>query len=747
MSVSQCVKVIINNPSRQVDKSFYYIANGALIGDHVLVPFGKGNKLTDGVVIGVGEAEYTDKLKTVYSVKGKILDENRISLLSWLREKYVCTYYDCLRVILPPGAMTAKNGAYEGFGNKKINFAYFTADEETFDSEMSVLELKAPAQARVMDILSQVKEMPVVYLTEMAQTTAATVKALEKKGFLKTEAKAVERNPFKEKTYEKKSDLKPNAQQKEVIDYTTAAMKENRYEGILLRGVTGSGKTEVYLQAVREAINMGKRAIILVPEISLTPQMSQRFLSRFGERVAIFHSGLSMGERFDAWDKINKNEIDVVVGARSAVFMPVDNIGIIVVDEEHEASYKSDMSPKYDAREVAEFICRRNNAILMLASATPSVKSAYKALNGEYTLKQMKNRYNSVNLPQVDIVDMRLELSKGNRSFFSFRLQDEIEKNLRNKEQTILFLNRRGFATFVSCRACGYAAKCPDCNIALTYHKYDNNLVCHYCGYTIKNYTTCPSCNSKFIKQFGVGTEKVEEEIKNLFPQATTLRMDVDTTRGKMSHQKILEKFENEKIDILVGTQMITKGLDFPNVSLVGVLAADMMLYSDDYQAGEKTFQLITQVCGRAGRGEKQGRAIVQTYSPLHRIITCSKNQDYGEFYKNEIAVRKKIQYPPFSDIINIIVSGENVRNVREMICSISDKTKEMLSEEKVYFSFAGPNPAPISKISGRYRWRLLLKCESNEKVRAILRHTVVNAKKTDDDITVTLDINPNSVL
>ena len=747
MSVDKCVKVIINNPSKQVDRCFDYIANGAMVGDHVKVPFGKGNKLTDGVVIATGDTEYTDKLKTVDSVKGKIIDKKRIDLLNWLREKYVCTYYDCLRVILPPGAMSSKNGVYEGFGNKKINFAYFTADEETFDTQMSVLELKAPAQGRVMDILSQVKKIPVVYLTEMAQTTAATVKALEKKGFLKIESEAVERNPLKEKTYEKREALKPTPEQKEVIDYTVSVMKENRYEGILLRGVTGSGKTEVYLQAVREAINMGKRAIILVPEISLTPQMSQRFLSRFGERVAIFHSGLSMGERFDAWDKINRNEIDVVVGARSAVFMPIDNIGIIVVDEEHESSYKSDMSPRYDAREAAEFICRKNNAVLMLASATPSVNSAYKALNGEYTLKQMKNRYNSVNLPDVDVVDMRLELSKGNRSFFSFRLQDEIEKNLKNREQTILFLNRRGFATFVSCRACGYAAKCPDCNIALTYHKYDNNLVCHYCGYTIKNYSACPACNSKFIKQFGAGTEKVEEEIKNLFPQATTIRMDVDTTRGKMSHQKILEKFENEKIDILVGTQMITKGLDFPNVSLVGVLAADMMLYSDDYQAGEKTFQLITQVCGRAGRGKKQGRAVVQTYSPQHRIITCSKNQDYGEFYKNEIAVRKKIQYPPFSDIINIIVSGENVRNVREMIYLISDKTKELLASENVYFSFAGPNPAPISKISGRYRWRLLLKCKSDEKVRAVLRESVINAKKTDDDITVTLDINPNSVL
>jgi len=747
MKETDYVKVIINNPSRQVDRSFDYINNGAVVGDHVKVPFGKGNKLTDGIVIANAEAVYSDKLKTIDSVKGHLLDESRITLLKWLREKYVCTYYDCLRVLLPPGAMSGKNSAYEGFGSKKINFAYFTADEETFDSEMSALEIKAPAQARAMDILSQVKKMPVVYLCEMAQTTVATVKALEKKGFVKIEPSVVERNPLTDTEYEIKDDLKPNEEQKAVIDYTVDALKENRYEGILLRGVTGSGKTEVYLQAVREAINMGRKAIILVPEISLTPQMSERFLSRFGNRVAIFHSGLSMCERCDAWEKINRNEIDVVVGARSAVFTPLENIGIIVVDEEHESSYKSDMSPRYDAREAAEFICRSNNAVFMLASATPSVKSAYKALNGEYTLLQMKNRYNNISLPDVEIVDMRLELSKGNRSFFSFKLQDEIEKNLKSKEQTILFLNRRGFATFVSCRACGYAAKCPDCNIALTYHKYDNNLVCHYCGYTIKNYTSCPSCGSKFIKQFGVGTEKVEEEIKNIFPQATTIRMDVDTTRGKMSHRKILEKFEKEKIDILVGTQMITKGLDFPNVSLVGVLAADMMLYCDDYQAGEKTFQLITQVCGRAGRGTKQGRAIVQTYSPQHRIITCSKNQDYGEFYKNEIALRRKLLYPPFSDIINIVTAGENVRNVREMILSIADKTKAALNDENISFTFAGPNPAPISKISGRYRWRFLLKCDCDEEVRGILRESVINTKKLDDDLTVTLDINPNSVL
>lgn len=747
MGRTDCAKVIINNPSRMVDKCFDYINNGAKIGDHVKIPFGKGNKLIDGIVIDIGKKEYDEKLKTIHSVTGNLLSEERIKLLNWLRDTYVCTYYDCLRIILPPGAMSLKNGAYYGAGDKKINFAEFNADSETFDIEMKTLMLKAPAQARVMDILSQVKKVPVMYLAEMAQTTANTIKALEKKGFLKIEATTVERNPYKTDDYPKATPLKPNEEQKAVIEHISESLEKEKYESILLRGVTGSGKTEVYLQAVRNAVNKGKKAIILVPEISLTPQMSERFLSRFGDRVTIFHSGLSMGERFDAWEKIKRNETDVVVGARSAIFTPLDNIGIIVVDEEHEASYKSDMSPKYDARQVAEFICRENNAVMLLASATPSVKSAYKALKGEYTLLQMKKRYNDVELPSVDIVDMRMELSKGNRSFFSFKLQDEIEKNLKSKEQTIIFLNRRGFATFVSCRSCGYAAKCPDCGIALTYHKFDNTLQCHYCGYTIKNLTSCPVCNSKYIKQFGVGTEKVEEEIKNLFPEASTIRMDVDTTRGKMSHKKILEKFESEKIDILVGTQMITKGLDFPNVSLVGVLAADMMLYADDYQAGEKTFQLITQVCGRAGRGKKRGRAVVQTYSPEHRIITCAKNQDYGEFYKNEIAIRKKLMYPPYSDIINIVVSGENANNVRELITETASNIKNKFSEKNISFSFSGPNPAPISKISGRYRWRFLIKCNTEDAVREILREEVLNVKKKDEDLTVSLDINPNSVL
>ena len=381
----------------------------------------------------------------------------------------------------------------------------------------------------------------------------------------------------------------------------------------------------------------------------------------------------------------------------------------------------------------------------MLASATPSMKSAYRAVKGDLQLLQIKNRYNNVELPDVNIVDLRYELSNGNKSFLSIALQEEIRKNIESGQQTILFLNRRGFSTFVSCRSCGYAAMCPECDIALTYHKFNDTLVCHYCGYTINNYSVCPKCKSSAIRYFGIGTQKVEEELKKLFPTASVIRMDNDTTRGKLAHHKILKKFSEEKIDILVGTQMITKGLDFPNVSLVGVLAADMMLYVDDYQASERTFQLITQVCGRAGRGNTKGRAVIQTYSPDHWVIESASHQDFKEFYKKEIYLRKSMNYPPFGDIVNIIVSGQNGNDVKNTISDISRNICSKFKDLGVEHTLLGPTPAPLSKINNKFRWRVILKCDASEKEREILREIVTVPQKV--DVNVSLDINPNNMM
>ena len=743
----RCARVIINNPSRATDKLFSYLCTeNAAPGMSVKIPFGKGNTILDGLVFDVNQEENNDKLKEIYSEGEILLSEKQLALLDFIREKYLCTYYDALKVLLPPGAMSKKNKGFTGAGDKKIQFAFYVAPEgDNLEEIISILERKAPIQAKALDIISQVEKIPVADLEEFAGVSRAAVKALEKKGLVEIEEVSVERDPFKDFNVEKTSFLKPTDEQKEAIDYINEAAKKQNFEEVLLRGITGSGKTEVYLQAVDNVLKMGRKAIILVPEISLTPQMSLRFASRFEDKVAIIHSGLSMGERFDTWTKIKEGRVDVVVGARSAIFAPIDNIGIIVIDEEHENSYKSDMTPKYDAREVAAKLCKLNNAVLVLASATPSLKSGYRAVKGDIKLLQIKNRYNNANLPEAEIVDLRYEIMKGNKSFISGRLKEEIEKNLENKEQTIIFLNRRGYSTFVSCRSCGYVAKCPVCDVALTYHKYNESLMCHYCGYTIKNPSVCPDCKSKYIKYFGVGTQRVVEEINSLFPQATTLRMDVDTTREKMSHHKILEQFKNEKTDILVGTQMITKGLDFPDVTLVGVLAADMMLYVDDYSANERTFQLITQVVGRAGRGDKKGRAIIQTYSPQHQVIQTAKEQDYKSFFAKEIAYRQKTGYPPFCDIVHIVVSGEDLNLVKENMSEIFESIKQSFEEQEIYATLIGPSPSPIAKISNRYRWRVLIKCENNEKLRKILREKVVEVVRK--DISVNIDINPTSII
>lgn len=745
MSLVKVAKVIINNPSKAVDKCFDYLYDEAELGDHVIVPFGRGNTKTDAVVIGFGETELNDKLKKIDFVQGKILSERNVELLKWMRNRCVCTYYDCLKELLPPGAMSGKNKSYFGAGDKLLKFACMNVETELYGEIIAELERKAPAQARVLDILSQFGEMPVVYLGELAMTTRNTISALEKKEYIRIYDKAVERNPFSDENIEKSEPLNPNDEQKKAIDFINQKIDENCYSGILLRGITGSGKTEVYLQSVAHAVANNKKAIILVPEISLTPQMSERFKSRLGQRVAIFHSGLSLGERYDCWNKIKSGEIDVVVGARSAIFTPIENVGIIVVDEEHENSYKSDMSPKYDAREVAEEICRLSGAALVLASATPSMKSAYRAVKGDLHLLQIKKRYNNVELPDVNIVDLRYELSNGNKSFLSCALQEEIRKNIDSGEQTILFLNRRGFSTFVSCRSCGFAAMCPECDIALTYHKFNDTLVCHYCGYTINNYSVCPKCRSSAIRYFGIGTQKVEEELKKLFPDASVIRMDNDTTREKLAHHKILKKFSEEKIDILVGTQMITKGLDFPNVSLVGVLAADMMLYVDDYQAAERTFQLITQVCGRAGRGDSKGRAVIQTYSPDHWVIECASRQDFKEFYKKEISLRRSMSYPPFGDIVNVVVSGKNGNEVKNIISNITGKISSEFKNAEINASLLGPTPAPLSKINNKFRWRVIIKCNADDKAREILREAAVISSKA--EVSVSLDINPNNMM
>ena len=510
----------------------------------------------------------------------------------------------------------------------------------------------------------------------------------------------------------------------------------------------GSGKTEIYLQLIEKVLAQGKNAIVLVPEISLTPQITDRFLSRFGRIIAILHSKLSNGERFDEWRRIQNKEARIVIGARSALFAPLDNVGIIIIDEEHDSSYKSETTPKYDARDVARQIAKKYDSVLVLGSATPDIRTFYRAKNSDkdfikdkIKLLELTERVSAYGLPEVRVVDLRNELASGNKTVFSTLLYNEIKKNLENHEQTMLFLNRRGYSTFIMCRDCGYVVKCDNCDVAMTYHITKNKLLCHYCGAEKIPVSVCPECGSNNIRYFGTGTQKIEAQINKIFPEASVIRMDVDTTATKNAHEIILNKFRNEKIDILLGTQMITKGHDFSNVTLVGVLAADSSINIGDYRASERTFQLLTQVAGRSGRGEKRGRAIIQTYMPDEFSIVTAQKQDYLSFYDKEIKVREKLKYPPFCDIIVAVVVGEKEAEV------IDDSNKIFNIFEKQFETFA-PMPAPISKINDNFRWRVLIKAKIDEKVIQTINYCLDNFEKIKSkDTKLNFDINPNNMM
>ena len=622
-----------------------------------------------------------------------------------------------------------------------------TADEG-YEIADILLNKRAHVQANMLLALADCGDMSCADLVNTVDGNYSALNSLCSKGLLSIYKERYIREAYDENKYQISKAYVPTDEQKPVIDYINNLLDNNTHEKILLRGVTGSGKTEVFLQSIEHCIKNGRQAIMLVPEISLTPQMVERFVGRFGNMVAVMHSGLSMGERFDQWNKIQRGEVSVVVGARSAVFVPFDNIGIIILDEQHESSYKSDISPRYHAADVAFKRGEDSGAPVLMASATPDVSSYYKALNGEYTLFEMHKRYNENAMPKARIVDMRSELfDLHNNSPISIRLQEEIRLNLKRKEKTVLFLNRRGFNTFVSCRECGEVIQCENCSIAMTYHKKTNKLVCHYCGMTIDNVIECPSCGSKYIKFFGTGTQRIEDELKQLFPDARILRMDFDTTSGKGGHEAILDKFRGGEADILLGTQMVTKGLDFPDVTLVGVLAADTALNMDDFKSSEKCFSLITQVCGRAGRGDKEGRAVIQTYQPQNRTILFAKEQDYINFYKNEIVYRKRMEYPPFCDIVYILVSGEDEKEAETECINIGGIIDDEKAAATNIIEVLGPAAAPIKKIKNKYRFRILIKVKDSKILHPVMEAIYRAHEKSGTKNALVIDINPNNMI
>ena len=619
------------------------------------------------------------------------------------------------------------------------------AEKEELYEMADALSKKAPKQASVLETVCDYNGIYISELLQICETTHATVNALVKKGYLSLEKEVVRTQVVDDYEVDEGNHVVLTDDQKHIVHTVGNDISNDEYAPYLLHGVTGSGKTEVYLNLIEKCLECSKNAVFLVPEISLTPQMIRQVVSRFGEDVAVLHSSLTLRERYDQWKKIKSGEVQVVVGARSAVFAPFDNFGLLIVDEEHENSYKSEMSPKYSTIEIAKFRAKQNGAVLLLASATPSVETYYLAKTGKLKLLELSNRINNAKLPQISVVDMRKELKEGNTSTLSRELKEAISFNIENKLKTILFLNRRGYSGFVQCRSCGHVIECPNCNIAMTYHRNLGSHVCHYCDYKMPLVNVCPKCNSTHIKFGGDGTQKIEEELNNLFPGAKILRMDADTTSSRNAHQKILDEFSKEDSDILIGTQMITKGLDFEKVTLVGVLSADMSLNVDDFRSDEKTFDLITQVCGRAGRGKYNGRAIIQTFDPENETIEFSKTQDYVSFYNREIEVRKLLTYPPFCDIINFVFSSDNEDVALKSAQEFHNILKEELSDaNKLDYVIAyRVMPAPLQKINGNFRYRFIMKLAYNKEIYNIIAKVSNKYRKIKNSANLSIDTNP----
>ena len=736
-------EVIIETSVKTLNKTFDYEIPENLevfVGSRVFVPFGRKKEPEEGIVVGIKENSAFE-VKEILGLQEEQIDKDYIDLAIWMSKRYFCNVADSLKLMLPPGRTVKKLDSR--IKEKTVNAISLAKTVEEIRLDLDNDKIKTPRQRDVLEFLINNDNSTMQDIELFTDATPAVVAALQKKGYIEKNPVQVDRNPFKGRKIEKTTDLKLNAEQEK-------AFKEIKETGeYLLYGVTGSGKTEIYMQEIEKVLKRGKTSIMLVPEISLTPQTVSRFVARFGEeQIAVLHSKLSVGERFDEWNKIKKGNAKIVIGARSAIFAPAKDLGLIIIDEEHDESYMSESNPRYDAIEIAEYLIKNKDIPLILGSATPDLRTFYRAKNGEIKLLTLTKRANESSLPEVEIVDLRDELTHGNKSMISRRLKEEIEKNLKDKKQTILFLNRRGFSNFIMCRDCGHTLKCKRCDISLTYHKYEDILKCHYCGFEEKVPSICPVCGSKNIKYFGTGTQKLEEEVKSIFKDATTIRIDADTVTKKNSHEEILTKFKDENIDILIGTQMVVKGHHFPNVTLVGVIAADGELNIGDFRASEKTFQILTQVSGRAGREKDKGRVIIQTYNPDHYAIEYSKKQDYDAFYDVEVGIRKALKYPPFCDIMLIDMSAKDGRELTRVSKHLHEYLKKRVIDEKFGLLLYSPVVSPIGKIKDRYRMRIIIKCKYDEKVQDLIKGMLDEFYKMKVTSTrVQAELNPNNML
>ncbi len=724
-------EVIVDISNSEVDRIFDYSVgdSGAQKGSRVKVPF--GNRTIEGYVIDLKETSELNpaKIKDIAETLDDmpVIGEEMLSLMRFMTEKYNLRLVDVLRLFIPS---QMRGGRVKELTKQ---YARLNPDFENVPVE-EFIRPSAKSQAEIYEHLKTVGKDSTAEINK--NFSAAALRNLTMRGIVLIESAEVKRTPYKFLSGNDKKVVLTEAQ-RAVAD--AICEKSDTY---LLHGVTGSGKTEVYMECISRMLEKGKTAIMLVPEISLTPQVLKNFRLRFGENVALLHSALSAGERFDEWRRLLKGEAKVCVGARSAIFAPLKNVGVIIVDEEHDNSYVSESNPRYSALRVAAFRREYNGCSLVLGSATPSIESYYNAKIGEYKLLELPERINKRALPQISVVNMCSEIYDGNNSLFSRRLESELHECMDGGNQAIIFINRRGYSSFMMCRSCGYVAKCTDCDVSLVYHREENVLKCHYCGNRYAALDICPQCKSPHIKQGYVGTERVKEQLEKMFPDKTVLRMDNDTTRGKDAHTEILSKFAKKEADILVGTQMIAKGHDFPDVTLVGIVDADMSLHFSDYRSAERTFQLITQVSGRAGRDKKTGKVVLQTYTPNHYVYKYAVNNDYKSFFDKECNLREVTKYPPFSTVVRVLVSSQSESDAMDALKNIFDRVKPLAESDKSAFAYLGAMRSPLKRIQNKFRVQILARITENADKYISEIYGIVNDAEN-SKVSCFVEINP----
>ena len=796
--------VALEGATMTFDKLYTYVIPPDLLsktcsGQRVMVPFGRGNTKRQGIIIRVGSAD-PKGLKSIYSLidSNPILSEKMLEVCEFLKERTFCTYYDAVRALVPAG-LTHKLNNYYSANKEFADVSLLSKDEKDIylylsnnleksegdiikifgvtpeflkkmaEKEALLLSLETkqkikdatqkyvalskdfdletkltPRQKEVVDLLVDAGAASVKEICYFTGVTTSVVDGLIKKGALLPFDKVVYRSVNKN-TVPKPDEINLTEEQQKAFEGLKTLYESPDPKTALLYGVTGSGKTKVFLKLVDCAVAENKGVIVMVPEISLTPQLLSVFSSRYGDKISLFHSSLSLGQRMDEWKRIKEGKALIALGTRSAVFAPMENLGLVIMDEEQEHTYKSEQSPRFHARDVSAFRVKQSGGLLVLASATPAVETFTKAKSGKIFMFTLKNRYGNAVLPEVQTVDMTKEIKDGNKSIVSRELYNAVCETLDNGNQAILLLNRRGHNTYISCPSCGNVATCPNCSISLTYHSANNRMMCHYCGYSEPVSEKCPECGGEHIKFSGVGTQRAEEELETLFPNARILRLDADSTMAKDSYANYLKDFGEGKYDILLGTQMVAKGLDFPNVTLVGVLGADNAMFSEDFRSFERTFSLLTQAVGRAGRGETAGKAIIQTADPNSDLIAKAQNQDYDSFYEDEILSRKLRIFPPYCDICVVSVRSVSRENAEKSINLIFEEfKKELTKNDGVKVIILGPGPASIPRVNNRYRYRMIIKCKNNKEFRKILQNAV--AVKLLGDSGVSIDFNPESI-